>query len=191
MFSNKNLYIASLLILSLITGAAIGYFIGLNNAPSAKPIIINNPGVDNSAKLKTFKTELAAKEAYEVALSESRFWPEDSYLSGIELLSKKFDGKGLSSGWKVMFYSKTKNKIFEVTVKDGESRGTIEKNAAAPAQTLKGEMIDSSALAKSFFASYPADTEINSARMYYDAGAKKFLWTIFFPKGSHTIDAEI
>ncbi|MBU4338344.1 hypothetical protein KKB43_06250 [Patescibacteria group bacterium] len=191
MFSNKNLFIALSLILFLIIGAVAGYFMGINNAPSVKPIIINNPIVDNSTKLKTLKTEIIAKEAYDIALSESRLWPEDAYLSGIELISKKFNEKGFSNGWKTMFYSKSKNKTYEVTIKDGESRGTIEKEALSPLQTLKGEMIDSAMLAKSFYGLYPADTEIISLKMYYDAGSKKFLWTIFFPKGSHTIDAEI
>jgi len=191
MFSNKNLFIALSLILFLIIGAVAGYFMGINNAPSVKPIIINNPIVDNSTKLKILKTEITAKEAYDIALSESRLWPEDAYLSGIELISKKFNEKGFSNGWKTMFYSKSKNKTYEVTIKDGESRGTIEKEALSPLQTLKGEMIDSAMLAKSFYGLYPADTEIISLKMYYDAGSKKFLWTIFFPKGSHTIDAEI
>lgn len=191
MFSNKNLAVFLSSVLFLIAGLAIGYFIGLNRGSCLKPIVINNPGLTNPTKSKIIKTELTAKEAYDIALFESRLWPEDAYLSGIELISKKFDEKGLASGWKIMFYSKTKNKTFEVTIKDGESRGTIEKDSPAPLQTLKGEMTDSSSLAKLFFGLYPTDTEINSARMYYDASSKKFIWTIFFTGGSHTIDAEI
>lgn len=190
MFSNK-IFSVFLSIFFLIAGAAIGYFIGLRQTADFKPTGINNQGSNNFVRLKNIKTDLTAKEALDVALSDSRAWPEDIYLSGIELNSKKFDEKGLSSGWKVMFYSKSKNKTYEVTIKDGESRGTIEKDAVTPLQTLKGEMIDSSSLAKVFFGSYPADTEIISLRMYYDESNKKFIWTIFFPKGSHTIDAEI
>lgn len=191
MFLNKNIAISLALILFLAAGLAIGYLFGLSRVPNSGSIIINNPAVGSAAKTSAAKINLSAKEAYDLALSESRFWPEDAYLSGIELASKKFDDKGFSNGWKIMFYSKSKNKTFEATIKDGESRGTIEKDAASPLQTLKGEMIDSSVLAKSFFADNSADTEIISLKMYYDAGSKKFLWTIFFPKGSRTIDAEI
>lgn len=190
MFSSKNSAIF-FSIPFLIAGLAIGYFIGLGKIPELKPVVIDGSGADNLRKTKTPKTELTAGEAYDIAIKESRFWPEDAYLAGIELVSKKFDEKGLSGGWKVIFYSKSKNKTYEVMIKDGESRGTIEKEAPVSVQTLKGGMIDSAILAKSFYGSYPADTEIISLKMYYDAGAKKFIWTVFFPKGSHTVDAEI
>lgn len=190
MFSNKNFILFFSSFLLLIIGLAFGYFFGLSQVLDLNPAAIDNPQGDR-AKPKIVKTKLTAKEAYDAASLESRSLPEDAYLSGIELASKKLDEKGFSNGWKITFYSKSKNKTYEATIKDGESRGTTEKDATAPIQTLKGEIIDSSALAKSFFGAYPADTEIISLKMYYDVGSKKFLWTIFFPKGSHTIDAEI
>lgn len=190
MFSKNSAVIFSS-ILFLVAGLSIGYLYGLSQVTKPSSVIINNPGLSNSVKSKIIKTELTAKEARQVALADMRNLPDDAFLSGIELASKKFSESGSSSGWKFIFYSKTKNKTYEVLIKDGESRGAIEKDAAIPIQTLKGEMVDSSVLAKSFFGSYSADTEIISLKMYYDTGSKKFLWTIFFPKGSHTIDAEI
>lgn len=191
MFS-KNLIIFISSVLFLIAGLGAGYYFGVSTG--SKKVDVGNNCLGKTAggiERSEIKTELTAREAYDMALSESRVWPKDTYLSGIELNSKRFDTSGLSNGWKVAFYSKEKNKTYEVTIKDGESRGTIEKDAAAPLQTLKGEMVDSSSLAKVFFGLYPADTEIISLRMYYDEGNKKFIWTIFFPKGSHTTDAEI
>lgn len=190
MFS-KNSVMFLVIAFSLIVGLIIGYSVGISSVPKLQEVVFNNSAVSGKSNIKAINANITAKEAFNIAISESRSWPEDAYLSEIELISKKFDEKGLSSGWKVMFYSKSKNKIYEVTIKDGESRGTIEKDAVAPLQTLKGKMIDSVILAKSFYGSYPADTEIISLKMYYDEGAKKFLWTIFFPKGSHTINAEM
>lgn len=191
MFLDNKSIAFLILAVSLSAGLIAGYSIGVSRLPVSQGIVCNNSLLNNTGKIKAANINITAKEAYNIALGDSRAWPEDIYLSGIELNSKKFDEKGLSNGWKIMFYSKSKNKTYEVTIKDGESRGTIEKDAAAPLQTLKGEMIDSSSLAKVFFGSYPADTEIISLRMYYDESNKKFIWTIFFPKGSHTIDAEI
>jgi hypothetical protein len=180
-----------ILVLSLAVGLIVGYSIGVKSIPPQPGIIYTIPAVNNAGKIKAANINLTAKEAYNIALGDSRLWPEDTYLSGIEISSKKFDGEGKSNGWKIMFYSKLKNKTYEVTIKDGESRGTIEKEASGSFQTLKGEMIDSTILAKSFYALYPSDTDIISLRMYYDESNKKFSWTIFFSKGSHTIDAEI
>lgn len=188
MFS-KNSTIFLIITLFLVFGLIIGYSVGVNKVFKPQEVVFNNPAVGN--KTKVSNVNITAKQAYDIALSESRLWPEDAYLTEIELNSKKFDEKGLSSGWNVVFYSKLKNKIFEVMIKDGESRGTIGRDSTMPLQTLKGEMVDSAALAKSFFASYPPDTEIISMKMYYDKASKKFLWTVFFPKGSHTIDAEM
>lgn len=192
MSSNKNSIIFLIFVSSsLVLGLIIGYLIGIGRLSNSQETIFNSLTLNNTGKTKVENSNVTAKEAYNIALGESHLWPEDARLSEIELISKKFDEKGFSGGWKITFYSKLKKKIFEVTVKDGESRGTIEKDDAGPVQTLKGEMIDSSVLAKSFFGSYSADTEIISLKMYYDFGVKKFLWTIFFPKGSHTIDAEM
>lgn len=190
MFS-KNSTVLIILISVLFIGLIVGYSVGIKSVPALKEVVFNNSAAGQRGNIKEVKTKITAKEAYDIALNDSRFWPEDTYLSSIELNSKKIDEKGLSNGWKIMFYSKLKNKTYEVTIKDGESRGTIEKDAVASLQTLKGEMIDSAMLAKSFYGLYPADTEIISLKMYYDVGSKKFLWTIFFSKGSHTIDAEI
>lgn len=166
--------------------------LGVNK--SADKVVYVDSGKPCSSKpaaITSGKTEIGAKEAFNVVLGEARGWAEDSYLSEINLASKKFSAGGVSGGWKITFYSKKKNKFYDIAIKDGESRGGEERLAEKAAQTLKGEMVDSSVLAKSFFAAYPADAEIISLKMYYDTASKKFLWTIFFPKGSHTIDAEI
>lgn len=193
MFS-KNLTIFLALILFLASGLGVGYYLGVSQAPKAV-----STGVDSGNKIgvtaarEKIKTDLTANEAYKIAFQEAGQWSADAYLSSITLESKKFDVKGISNGWDFIFYSKTKNKAYEILIKDGESREGEEKSTEdkkAP-QTLKGDMVDSSILAKSFFGSYPADTEIISLKMYYDVGAKKFIWTIFFPRGSHTVDAEI
>jgi hypothetical protein len=191
MILDKNGTIFLAIISSLVVGLVVGYSVGVSKVSKPQEIVFNNPTVDGKGNIKAVNINITAKEAYDIALLESRSWPEDTYLSGIEISSKKFDEKGQSNGWKIMFYSKLKNKTYEVTVKDGESRGTIEKEASGSFQTLKGEMIDSSVLAKSFYALYPTDTDIISLRMYYDESNKKFSWTIFFPKGSHTVNAEI
>lgn len=191
MFSDKKTIIFLAIISSLVVGLIAGYSVGVSKVPELQEIVFNNPTTGANSNIKAVKTDLTAKEAYNVAMKDSRFWPEDTHLAEIDLFSKKFDEKGFSNGWKVIFYSKSKNRAYEVTIKDGESRGTIEKDAAQALQTLKGEMIDSPSIAKVFFGLYPAGTEIISLKMYYDAGSKKFNWTIFFPKGSHTIDAEI
>lgn len=189
MFS-RNFITFIFILSSLVVGLIIGYSVGIKNIPKSQEIIFYNSAIGNLGKTKTIITNITAKDAYNIALNESRLWPLDVYLFGIELISEKFDEKGLSSGWKVMFYSKSKNKIYEVVIKDGESRGTMEKNASAPLQTLKGQMIDSEILAKSFFGLYPADTKIISLKMHYDESSKKFLWIILFPNGNYTIDAE-
>lgn len=193
MFS-KNLAIILALILFLAAGLGVGYYLGVAQAPkSVSSGIESGNKTGNIFAREKIKTDLTANEAYKIAFQEAVQWSADTYLSGITLESKKFDIKGLSNGWSIVFYSKTKNKSYEILIKDGESRGGEEHAIAdkkAP-QTLKGEMIDSSVLAKSFFGSYPADTDIFSLKMYYSESAKKFIWTIFFPKGSYTVDAEI
>jgi hypothetical protein len=191
MFSDKKTIVFLAIISSLVIGLIVGYSVGVSKVPELQEIVFDNPATGGNSNIKTVKTDITAKEAYTVALNESRLWPNDTYLSEINLISKKFDEKGLSNGWKVMFYSKSEKKIFEVTIKDGESRGTIVRDASSPVQTLKGELTDSPSLAKIFFSDHPADTEIISLRMYYDESMKKFIWTIFFPKGSQTIDAEL
>lgn len=188
---NETNKISIAVLFSLAIGLIIGYSLGVKKIPHLQEIVFSNPAADTN-KPKPENINLSAKEAYDLAWKESRLWPDDTQLTSIELISKNFSNNGLSNGWKVTFYSKLKEKSFEVTIRDGESRGTIEKDSSVVAQTLKGDFIDSSVLAKSFFGAYPdSKNDIISLKMYYDAGSKKFLWTIFFPKGSHTIDAEM
>jgi len=185
------LALLSVLILSL----SIGYLLGSSKAPYSKSLLsINNQTNTNnnvSANKTVDKTDLTAQEAIDIAYSDALLWADDAYLSGIKLDSKNFNESGNANGWIIEFYSKEKEKSFEIVTKDGESRGGEEKEVPSPLQTLKGEMIDSSELADSFYTSYPKNTKIIKLKMYYDSGAKKFIWTIFFDKGTHTIDAEI
>ncbi|MDF1498115.1 MAG: hypothetical protein P1P85_02015 [Patescibacteria group bacterium] len=192
----KTTFLLALLTV-LILGLSIGYLLGNSKAPYSKSLLsINNQTNTNnnnnvSANKTVYKTDLTAQEAVDIAYSDALLWADDAYLSGIKLNSKNFNVNGNANGWIVEFYSKEKGKSFEIVTKDGESRGGEEKEVPSPLQTLKGEMIDSSKLANSFYSSYPENTEIIKLKMYYDSEAKKFIWTIFFDKGTHTIDAEI
>lgn len=195
MITIKNSILYLSIVASLSLGLIAGYFLRDSKSPITKTVYVNNSPNDTSSENKkesrTVKTNISAKEALLLASSEAITWAKDAYLSEINLSSQKFNSDGTSNGWKMTFYSKEKNKTYQILIKDGESRGGEEADTAEPVQTLKGEMKDSTALAKNFFSSYPSDTEIINLKMYYDYGAKKFLWTIFFPKGNQTIDAEI
>ncbi len=191
---NSTMYLS--LIAILAAGLILGFFLGDARSPIAKTVYLNNPKSDCAgANLsftndRTVKADISANDAVTLASPEAILWAEDAYLSGIELSSRNFNAEGAGSGWKITFYSNEKKATYEILIKDGESRGGEEKDAPKAIQTLKGKLTDSTVLARSFFSSYPADTEIISLKMYYDGNAKKFLWTIFFPSGSHTIDAE-
>lgn len=195
MITHKNsaFYLSFIAILAL--GLIAGYSLGNIKSSVTKTIYVNSPLNSCTstfpANNNVIKTDLTAKEAFVQASSEAILWAKDAYISEINLSSQNFNSDGASNGWKITFYSKEKKRIYEILIKDGESRGGEEKDAAKSIQTLKGEMTDSAILAKSFFGLYPSGTEIISLKMYYDTSAKKFLWTVFFPKGSHTIDAEI
>lgn len=195
MITIKNSILYLSLVASLALGFMAGYFLRDSKSPTTKTVYVNIPSDNTSSENKTVsrtvKTNISAKDALFLASSEAITWAKDAYLSEIDLSSKKFNSDGTSNGWKMTFYSKEKNKTYQILIKDGESRGGEEADATEPVQTLKGEMTDSTALAKNFFGSYPSDTEIINLKMYYDYGAKKFLWTIFFPKGNQTIDAEL
>lgn len=193
MFSDKNKLVLPALISFLIIGLIAGYLAGRNKNLNTVPGEIGN-GAEGKigSKITSGLVNLTAKEARDLALANAKVLPADSYLSGLELSLGKLNKSGLSNGWKLSFYSKSKNKVYDLWVKNGEIRGDVaEKDVSKSLQTLKGEMVDSSVLAQSFFSIYPENTDIISLKMYYDAGSKKFLWTVFFPKGSHTIDAEI
>lgn len=188
MLSSKNVAILFSAILFLAVGIIIGYYSNNNKFCGAgSPNSANYPAIGSPVA----KMNITAKEALSIAKPAVFLWAEDAYLAEIDLVSGKLKADGSGNGWKVIFYSEKKNKTYEIIIKDGESRGGQERIADSPMQTLKGEMADSAALAKSFYGAYPADTEIIGLKMYYDGGSKKFLWTIFFPKGSHTINAEI
>ncbi|MFA6096809.1 MAG: hypothetical protein WC788_04240 [Candidatus Paceibacterota bacterium] len=184
------------IILAFLTGLALGYTLKPGPLSGTKTINLQNdvPSEKNDNKLierETVQADLTAKEALRLADQDALAWSEDSYLSEITLFSKKFTAEGKSNGWKFVFYSQAKNMLYEIVVKDGESRGGEEKESVKALQTLKGEFVDSTLVAKTFFSTYPENPEITSLSMHYDAGAKKFIWTIFFPKGSHTVNAEI
>lgn len=191
----KNVKFLLIVFLTFIAGVFIGYAFSNNKVTDSKKISVNvnNEANNNSPGININKGKigLTAEEALNIAYPGARTWSEDSYLSEAELASGQFDNSGLSSGWKIIFYSKTKNGLYEILIKDGESRGGKEKAAVKSTQTFKGNLVDSPVLAKSFFGLYPINTEIIGLKMYYDTGSKKFLWTIFFPKGSYTIDAEL
>ncbi len=196
--SSATFKVFSALVLALILGLFFGYLIGAST--ESKTITFNDcpasATIDNPAKIitrKKIKTNLTAKEAADTVLQEALSWAEDSYIAEIILSSKQINAEGEANGWKIVYYSKEKNKLYEILIKDSESRGGEEKTLEGKntQQTLKGEMIDSTILVKSFFGQNPKDTEITSLKMYYEPNSKKFLWTIFFPKGSYTINAEI
>jgi len=193
-YNKKTFSIAITLI--LLVGIAIGYIIGSSSAPGSKNANIgsNAPRQKNGdlpLQREYAQNFLSAEEAFALADQNALSWSKDSYISEISLFSKEFTGEGKSTGWKFVYYSKTKDKLYEVAVKDGESREGEEKEASKAPQTLKGPFVDSPIVAKTFFSNNPQNTEITSVRMYFDEGTKKFIWTISFPKGNHTIDAEI
>ncbi|MBW6441174.1 hypothetical protein K0B03_04075 [Patescibacteria group bacterium] len=190
----KTNFIFSLLIILLI-GLILGYIIASTKSAVIKTVYLNNnetkTNTNQNLTRKIEKNNLTANQAVDVSNSDALLWAEDATLAGILLESETFDSEGKSNGWTINYYSKSKGMSYFVTVKNGESRGGEEKTVATPLQTLKGEMIDSSKLAESFYSSYPQDSEIISLKMYYSEGAKKFRWTLFFTGGSHTINAEI
>lgn len=192
---NKNL-LGLAIILAFLAGLALGYALRPESISISKPINLQNdiPDAKNNGKLivrEALQTDLTAGEALQVADRDALAWSKDSYISEISLFSKTFTNEGKSNGWEFIYYSETKNKLYEVVIKDGESRGGEEKEAVNALQTLKGKLVDSPFVAKIFFSNYPENTKITSLKMRYETGAKKFMWTIFFPKGNHTIDAEI
>lgn len=193
---NNSKLIGPALILALILGAVVGYSIRPMIAPSKKIVQVEDSNRVNTLQNiqtnnKSISYDLTAKEALKIAIDEALVWSKDSYVSEINLSSKKFASDGKSNGWKFVFYSKEKKKTYEIVIKDGESRSGEEKDAPEALQTLKGELNDSSALAKVFFENNPVETGIISLKMIYDAQSKKFIWIIFSNKGSHVMDAEI
>ena len=180
---------------ALMIGIVLGYIITGTKPPVTKIQYLNNTDADitsNAAiKRKVENVNLTAKEALNLANIEALLWADDARLSEINLAAKEFNVEGLSNGWKVIFYSESNNKFYEILIKDGESRGGKEKDSMKNIQTLKGEMVDSVEMAKSFFSSHTDEKDIISLRMYYSDSAKKFIWTIFYSGGSHTIDAEL
>lgn len=190
----KTTFLSSLLA-ALIIGIVSGYVIAGVKPPVTKIQYLNSNDADvisnTTAKRKVENVNLTAKEAVDISYSEALLWAQDASLSKITLESKTFNPQGQSNGWKIIYYSKEKGSSYEIIIKDGESRGGEEKEVSKPLQTLKGEVIDSLKLAESFYASYPETTEIINLKMYFDNGSKKFIWTIFFTGGSHTIDAEL
>jgi hypothetical protein len=182
-------------LITLIIGMFLGYIIASSNSPAAKIQYINKPAAETASSTTTKRTveniNLTANEAVDVSFFEAISWAEDASLSEIDMESKIFSSQGQANSWKIIYYSKEKNASYEIIIKDGESRGGQEKEVTNPLQTLKGEMIDSSKLAKSFYTLYPQDSEIINIKMYYSENDKKFVWTIFFVGGSHTIKAEI
>jgi hypothetical protein len=191
---NQTKFILSL-VLVLIIGVLLGYIIAGAKPPVINTQYINKPNNDTALgaiiKREVENINLTANKAVDVSYSEAIVWAQDASLSGIILESKIFNSQGQANGWKIIYYSKEKDLSYEIIIKDGESRGGEEKKVASPLQTLKGEMIDSSKLAESFYASYPQDSEIINLKMYYSKNDKKFIWTIFFTGGSHTIKAEM
>lgn len=182
--------------LAFSSGLALGYTLGSRSISLPKTINLQNnePDTTNNTKpveQEKIQSELTAKEAFAIANQEVLAWAEDSYPLQIALESKKFTPGGRSAGWKFTFYSAKKNKLYEVVIKDGESRQGEENEVSKAPQTLKGEFVDSTILAKTFFSNYPENSEITSLSMHYDDGTKKFIWVIFFSKGSHTLDAEM
>lgn len=191
----KTIFLSSLLAM-LITGFFLGYLLGNTKLPVVKTLYVDNPSNNNESenaatKIISEETKITAKEAFNLANAEALLWTDDAYLSEISLASKEFDATGLSNGWKVIFYSEKSNKFYEILIKDGESRGGKEKDSEKNIQTLKGEMVDSVKIAKSFFSSHTGKEDIINLKMYYSDSAKKFIWTIFYSGGSHTIDAEL
>jgi len=191
----KTVFLSSLLTL-LVVGFLSGYFLGNKKLPVTKTLYVNNPSNSNeleniTMKITSEETGTTAKEALDLANPEAFLWADDAHLSEINLASKEFDSMGFSSGWKIIFYSEKNNKFYEILIKDGESRGGKEKDSTGNVQTLKGEMIDSVKMAESFFSAHTDEKDIISLKMYYSDNAKKFIWTIFYSGGSHTIDAEL
>jgi len=191
----KTVFLSSLLAL-LAIGFFLGYLLGSKKSPATKTLYVDNLSNNNNsenaiAKVIPEEIKITAKEAFNLASMEAFLWSDDIYLSEINLASTEFDTEGLSNGWKIIFYSEKNNKFYEILIKDGESRGGKEKEAGGNVQTLKGEMVDSVEMAKSFFSSHTSEEDIISLRMYYSGNAKKFIWTIFYSGGSHTINAEL
>lgn len=193
---NKNLS-ALAIVFAFLGGLALGYVLRTESIPVSKPLNLQNDETaakknsGGSIEREKAQTDLTANEALRLADQDALSWSKDSFISEISLFSKKFTAEGRSNGWKLVYYSKTKDKLYEVVIKDGESRGGEEKEVEKAPKTLKGELADSSLLAKTFFMNYPEDSEITGLKMYYDTGAKKFMWIIIFDKGSYALDAEI
>lgn len=193
-YNKKALGIA--IAIALFVGIVIGYMAGSSSTSTSKNVDIRDGSIatknnDPSLQRENVQNLLSAEEAFALADQNALSWSKDAFVSEISLFSKEFTNEGKANGWKFVYYSKTKNKLYEVVIKDGESRGGEEKEAAKAPQTLKGQFVDSPIVAKTFFLNNPKNTEITSLRMYFDEGTKKFIWTIFFPRGNHTIDAEI
>ena len=188
----KTTFLLSLLMI-LIIGLVLGYFIASTKPVVTKILYLDNDTTETNSnvtiKRNIENVNLTANEAVDISYSEALTWSDDIFLVGITLTPKIFNLQGQSNGWKIKYYSIEKDLTYEMLIKDGESRGGEEK-VSKPLQTLKGELVDSTTLAQSFFSSYPEDSKINNLKMYYDENAKKFIWTIFFTGGSHTIDSE-
>lgn len=192
---NKTL-LSLAIILAFLSGLALGYTLGSKSMPIPKTINLQNNNSNSQNSIKPIerdmvRSDLTANEAMEFADRDALAWANDSYISEISLFSKDFAPDGKSNGWKFTYYSKSKEKLFEVVVKDGESRGGEEKASEIAHQTIKSGLIDSPVLAKTFFSSNAADTQVTSLVMRYEPSEKIFMWFIFSEKGSYTMDAEI
>lgn len=193
-YNKKTLGIA--ITIALFAGIVIGYMAGSSSTSPSKNADTRDGSIttknnDPSLQRENVQNLLSAEEAFTLADQNALSWSKDAYISEISLFSKEFTNEGKANGWKFVYYSKTKNKLYEVVIKDGESRGGEEKETAKAPQTLKGKFVDSPIVAKTFFSNNPKNSEITSLKMYFDEGTKKFIWTIFFPRGNHTIDAEM
>jgi len=190
----KTTFLLSLLMV-LIIGLVLGYFIASTKPVVTKTLYLDNDTTETDSNLTIKRNienvNLTANEAVDISYSEALSWAKDASLYEITLESKIFNSKGQTNAWKINYYSKEKMASYEIVIKDGESRGGQEKEISKQLQTLKGEMIDSSKLAESFYSSYKENNEVISLKMYYSENDKKFIWTIFFTGGSHTIKAEI
>lgn len=194
MIEIKKIIILLLLPLTLIIGIFLGYTFANTKNKITKTQNINNSVYQNQDKIIERKIEnlnITAKEAINISYVEALKWSENASLSKIIMESKIITKEGTANDWKIIYYSKEKTAIYEITIKNGIIRGDGEEKSSEELQTLTGEIIDSTKLAESFYTSYPENSEIINLKMYYDKISKKFIWTIFFTGGSHTIKAEL
>jgi len=178
--SKFNIFSIFALIIVLIISCTIGFYSGFRSGKNS---------VEN--RLTKITPDSTAKEAYDLSFTKARVWSADAELQRITSKVSEVNKEGKATCWGLTFYSKNKDKSYEIYVKDGEIR-SAEEDKPIIKDMLKGEWKNSAEVYKSVesVVGEKKDFKIESMDLSFDSNAKKWLWTISYNKGGMTVNAE-